>query len=69
MIDGGGKFERLHILKRDVGRREMVKDVGADGTLTGRQKKGWAERDGKEGTESGRDGASESRGNAEGWRK
>lgn len=46
MIDDGGKFERLHILKRDVERRKMVKDVGADRTLTGRPK-----MDGQRGTE------------------
>lgn len=48
MIDDAGKFERLHILKRDVERRKMVKDVGGDRVLMGRQK-----RMGREGRKGG----------------
>lgn len=66
-MDDARKRERLHILKREVGRgkgRKMLMWIGRN-----RETKGWTEREGKEGTESERDGAGESEGNSERWRK
>ncbi len=66
-MDDARKCERLCILKREVRRgkgRKMLMWIGLN-----RDTKGWAERDGKEGTQSERDGAGESEGNTEKWRK
>lgn len=66
-MDDARKCERLHVLKREVGRgkgRKMFMWIGRNG-----ETKGWTEREGKEGTESERDGVGGSEGNGERWRK